>query len=213
MRGRDDVALLDAELEAMPVLSERREELAEVFEDYAPAVTSFFARRGFGPEDCRDLTQETFLKAFRGLPRFRKEAELRTWVLRIAANVWKNALRSSQAEKRSAAKTVSLEEIQSLAKPLARVAAPHREGRPSGPLDRVIRSEEQRMLRAAMEELPPKMRRCVLLRVDRGLKYREIASLMSVTEDTVKTQLYQARQRLKDRLGDHFHVSGDDGEE
>lgn len=212
MRGRDDVALLDAELEAMPVLSERREELAEVFEDYAPAVAYFFARRGFGPEDCRDLTQETFLKAYRGLARFRKEAELRTWLLRIATNVWKNTLRSQQAEKRSAAKTVSLEEIGSLARPLARVAAPHREGRASSPLDRVIRGEEHRMLREAVDELPPKMRRCVLLRVDRGLKYREIATIMSVTVDTVKTQLHQARQRLRERLSDHFDVTGDDGE-
>lgn len=207
------MALLDAELEGMPVLSERREELGEVFQDYAQAVQSFFARRGFAPEDCRDLTQETFLKAYGGLARFREEAEIRTWILRIAANVWKNALRFRQAGKRAAAKTVPLEEITSLAKPLARVAAPLRDGGEASPLDEVIRSEGYRMLREAVEELPPKMRRCVLLRVDRGLKYGEIATIMSVSVDTVKTQLYHARQRLKDRLGEYFSASDDEAAE
>lgn len=207
------MALLDAELEGMPVLSERRQEFAEVFEDYAQAVQTFFARRGFAPEDCRDLTQETFLKAYGGLARFRDEAGLRTWILRIATNVWKNALRSRQAGKRAAAKTVPLEEIAALAKPLARVAGPLRDGAAANPLAGVIRGEEQRMLREAVEELPPKMRRCVLLRVDRELKYHEIAAILSVSVDTVKTQLYHARQRLKDRLGDYFSVSDDEAAE
>lgn len=208
------MAVLDAELERMPVHSERREELAEVFEDYAPAVSCFFARRGFPAEDCRDLTQETFLKAYRGLGRFRAEAGLETWILRIAANVWKNTLRSRQAEKRSAARTVPLEEVGSVPEPLARtVAVPPQDGGTPAPLHRVIRDEERRMLRDAVEDLPPRMRRSVLLRVDQGLKYREIATIMSVSVDTVKTQLHQARQRLRDRLCDHFGVSGDDGGE
>lgn len=207
------MAVLDAELDPMPVLSERREEFAEVFEDYAPAVSCFFARRGFPPEDCRDLTQETFLKAYRGLARFRAEAGLETWILRIAANVWKNTLRSRQTEKRSAARTVPLEEVGSVPEPLARVAAPPQEAGTPAPLHRVIRDEERRLLRDAVEELPPRMRRSVLLRVDQGLKYREIATIMSVSVDTVKTQLHQARQRLRDRLCDHFSVSGDDGGE
>lgn len=207
------MAVLDAELEAMPVHSERREEFAELFEDYAPAVSCFFARRGFPPEDCRDLTQETFLKAYRGLARFRAEAGLETWILRIAANVWKNTLRSRQADKRSAARTVPLEEAGPLPGALARVAGPAREDATPAPLDRVIRGEERRMLREAVEELPPRMRRSVLLRVDQGLKYREIATIMAVSVDTVKTQLHQARQRLRDRLCDHFSVGDDDGGE
>lgn len=206
------MALLDVKPDTMPVLSERDDEFAQVFQDLAPSVSYFFSRRGFSPEDCRDLTQETFLKAYRGLSRFRDEAELKTWLLRIAANVWKNTLRDRQAAKRSAMRTVSLEEIQTVAKPLSRVvsAAPNPSSAPS-PLDRVMRSEASRLLREAVEELPPRMRRCVLLRIDRGLKYREIATVLSVSVDTVKTQLHQARQRLEDGLGEYFSVS--DGEE
>lgn len=206
------MALLDAKPDAMPVLSERDDELSQVFEDLAPSVSYFFSRRGFSPEDCRDLTQETFLKAFRGLSGFRDEAGLKTWLLRIAANVWKNALRDQQAVKRSAMKTVSLEEIQTVARPLSRVVSTIPNPPPApNPLDHVIRSEASRVLREAVEELPPRMRRCVLLRIDRGLKYREIATVLSVSVDTVKTQLHQARQRLKDDLGEYFSVG--DGEE
>lgn len=184
--------------------SSRRNEFAEVFEEQASAIHSFFARRGFGPEDCSDLTQETFLRAYHGLARFGDEAEIRSWILRIAQNVWKNALRSRDAEKRSVSKTVSLEEITSRAGPLANLSAPPGHDKASNPLEGVMRSELQRLLREAVEELPPKMRRCVLLRLDRGLKYQEIATLMSISVDTVKVQLYQARQRLKDQLSHHF---------
>lgn len=195
----------------MSLPSERHDAFAEVFEELAPAVSYFFSRRGFPLEDCRDLTQETFLKAYRGLGRFRYDAEIKTWLLRIAANVWKNRLRDSRAVKRATRRTVSLEEIQSLAQPLARVVASGRGTNPQSPLDRAIRAERQRVVRDAVEELPPKMRRCVLLRLDQGLKYREIATLMTVSIETVKTQLHQARQRLKDGLSDHFSVS-DGGE-
>lgn len=205
------MALLDAKPDVMPVLSERRDELAEAFEELAPTVSYFFSRRGFSPEDCRDLTQDTFLRAYRGMSRFRDEAGLKTWLLRIAANVWKNALRERQAVKRSAMQTVSLEEIRAVARPLSRVAVGGGGSGSEDPLGQTMRAETRRVLRAAVEELPPRMRRCVLLRIDRELKYREIATIMRVSEDTVKTQLHQARQRLKDGLGEYFSV--DDGGE
>lgn len=205
------MALLDAKPDVMPVLSARHDELAEAFEELAPRISYFFSRRGFSPEDCRDLTQDTFLRAYRGLSRFRDEAGLKTWLLRIAANVWKNALRERQAVKRSAMETVSLEEIRAVARPLSRVAVGGGGSDREDPLDQTIQAEKRRVLREAVGELPPRMRRCVLLRIDRGLKYREIATIMGVSEDTVKTQLHQARQRLKDGLGEYFSV--DDGGE
>lgn len=207
------MALLDAELDRMPIRSERQAELADVFERYAPSVWSFFARRGYPPEDCRDLMQETFLRAHRGLSRFRDESELKTWILRIAANVWKNALRSKQAIKR-AAPTVSLDDAAGGEGRLE--SAPSAPGVQASlaatPLEETLRTEERRLLRDAVSELPPRMQRCVLLRIDHGLKYREIASILQISVDTVKTQLFQARQRLKNRLGDYFSVSGVEAE-
>lgn len=208
------MAILDAEVESLPMIVERREELAELFETYAGAVSYFFARRGFSPEDCRDLTQETFLKAYRGLPSFRDEAHMRTWILRIAANVWKNALRSRQAVKRSAVKTVSWEASAPGTEPSeangtspAGVSFRKRHG---NPLEKVLDGEGRKMLRRAVAELPPGMRRCVLLRIDHGLKYREIAAMLQVSVDTVKTQLHHARRRLRDELDGYFSLGEDE---
>ena len=75
----------------------------------------------------------------------------------------------------------------------------------TGPLDGVLADERSKKLRRAFEELPPQMRRCVMLRVDQDLKYREIAVQMDVSIDTVKAHLFQARQILKNKLGDYFN--------
>ena len=204
------MALLDAELEGAPVRAERSEDLADVFREYAPAVEYFFSRRGFPREDCRDLTQETFLKAFRGLPRFRDEAELRTWILRIAMNVYRNNLRWRHADKRRQDKTVALEAVNPDGESVALAEDELLPRSSENPLEIVLENEGRRMLRDAVAELPPQMRRCVQLRIDQSLKYREIAAIMKVSVDTVKTQLHQARRRLKDDLDPYFTLNDDE---
>lgn len=198
------MAILDAETDHIPMMPERQDQLAELFETYAPAVRHFFSRRGFSPEDCSDLTQDTFLKAYQGLSTFREDADLRTWLLAIAANVWKNDLRSRQAAKRAAVKTVSLDATEVEEAPPEGSSASVGASHPPNPLQSVLKQEGRRRLRSAIEELPPRMRQCVLLRVDRGLKYREVAVILKVSVDTVKTQLHQARQRLREALDDDW---------
>ncbi len=73
-------------------------------------------------------------------------------------------------------------------------------------LDQVLDGERSRLLAQALDELPPKMRECMLLRVGQGLKYREIAALMQVSIATVKTQLSTAHKRLKPLLEKHLDV-------
>jgi RNA polymerase sigma-70 factor (ECF subfamily) len=67
-----------------------------------------------------------------------------------------------------------------------------------------LAGEQRAVLRQALAELPPKMRRCVLLRIDQDLKYREIAALLRVSIETVKSQLSQARDRLEAEVGRYF---------
>jgi RNA polymerase sigma-70 factor (ECF subfamily) len=61
-----------------------------------------------------------------------------------------------------------------------------------------------RQVRGAMEELPEQMRKCVMLRVYQELSYQEIAVVLRLSVETVKTHLHQARQRLRIRLADYF---------
>lgn len=206
---RRDVTILDAEADSIPIMSEQRDELAELFDGFAPALRHFFARRGYGSEDCRDLTQETFLKAYKGLSGFREEANLRTWLLSIAANVWKNDLRSRQTDKRSAVREVALDALPVEEEPAIETeGVPVAPNAPQSPLQQMLTRESRERLRAAIAELPPKMQACVRFRIERDLKYREIAILMNVSVDTVKTQLHHARRRLRETLGEHFDLDG-----
>jgi len=61
-----------------------------------------------------------------------------------------------------------------------------------------------RLLSSALAQLPPQMRRCVELRFGQELKYREIAAVMKISVDTVKSHLFQAREHLRQIVGEHF---------
>jgi len=180
---------------------DREEIFRQLFHAYFRQVHAFFSRRGFPADLCQDLAQETFLKVHKGLPTFRREARFETWLFQIAANLYRNTLRSQSTQKREA-QEVSLDEI---AEHEPACGCLSTEGESSeGPLAQVLTEEQARVLRSALEGLPTQMRRCVLLRVDQDLRYREIADLMRVSIDTVKAHLYQARQQLKGKLAGYF---------
>ncbi|MEA2603498.1 MAG: polymerase sigma-70 factor, subfamily [Acidobacteriota bacterium] len=162
-----------------------------------------FVRRGVPRETARDLTQETFLRVYRSFGRFRGEASLRTWVFHIAGNVWRNEVRRLRAEKREAWEV----SLQGLVESGPAIPVDYRFagwGGAPGALDEILADEKKRHLYAALDNLPVRMRRCVLLRIHCNLKYREIAVLMGTSIETVKSQLSQAQDRLERELGPYF---------
>jgi RNA polymerase sigma-70 factor, ECF subfamily len=175
----------------------------ELFEKNYLSVQKFFARNGVPPEECRDLAQETFLKAYSHLPTFRGDSNPRTWLFRIALNHLLNTRRSRSTRKREG-QEVPLDTWLELAPP----SAGSSQGREADPLEEVLTGELSRCLRAAVEQLPPQMQRCVLLRVYHDLRYREIAEVLRVSIDTVKAHLYQARLLLKGKLSDFGDLEG-----
>ena len=177
--------------------AERPEDFTQIFARYYRPVSYYFARRGCSREECQDLTQETFLGVYKGMERYREESNVETWLFVIAANIWRNWLRGRSAQKRNAPE-LSLEQT---AEGIEMTAATSRDDHP---LDRMLAGERWDLLRQEVEELPPRMRCCLLLRLDQGLRYREIATIMSISVQTVKSQLHQARERLKERLSVHF---------
>lgn len=173
-------------------------DFSAVFQEYYPTILYFFQRRCFAQEEAQDLAQETFVRVHRNLAGFRGEAQMRTWLFRIAGNVWLNEIRRRSTEKRSGWE-IPLESAPDHGQALYEVAA----GAPQ-PLQTLLQDERRRALYAAFSELPPQMRRCVELRIGQDLKLREIANLMQVSIETVKAHIYQARQRLKSQLASHF---------
>jgi len=173
-----------------------------LFERHYPGVRRFFLSRGFGFAECEDLAQETFLRAYKSLASFRGDASEKTWLLKIAKNIASNHLRDQGALKRKA-RLVPLEEPAEEGAP-QEVADSESAAEPSEPLRELLAREEVRVLRGALQELPPQMRRCVMMRLHQDMKYREIAAALQLSIETVKSQLFQARQRLKEKLQDYF---------
>lgn len=169
----------------------------ELFQRYYRPLVAFFMRRGFPREESRDLAQDTFVRVYKNVGDFRGESSIETWLFKIAGNLYKNKLRSQGTQKRDAPE-VSLESVEGLQ------VGEAWEEQAEDPLVAMLSRERAGILRNALKELPPQMRRVVLLRVDGDLKYREIADLMSVSIETVKAHLYQARQQLRNRLADYF---------
>lgn len=205
---RDTAPLVDSLLDALAAGRPVEEGFRELFGLYYRPVRDFFARRGFSPADCQDLTQETFLGIFRGMGSFRRGAPFDAWLFAIAANVYRKRLRH-QATGSRRGQEVPLDATATGAadgEPGVELAA-ETEAADGGTLAR----ERSRLLRRAVEALPPQMQACLVLRVYHDLKYREVASRLALSIDTVKAHLFQARQRLKGELGEYFLPEG--GEE
>ena len=183
------------------------QEFRRVFDQHHGVVYNFFLSRGFGREDALDLTQETFLRVYKSMGRLRGAENLLLWLRRITANVWKNELRRLSAEKRDG-KEVPIDDK-------AHSGNPDLEGHSQAidvqvgdaaplPLDEVLDKEEVALVRQALRDLPPQMKRCFLLRIEQDMKYKEIAAAMQLEINTVKSQIHQARQRLKAKLEHHY---------
>jgi RNA polymerase sigma-70 factor, ECF subfamily len=168
----------------------------ELYRIYRRRVHSFFAARGFSPDECGELTQETFVRVFSGIATLQLADRFASWLFKIAGNVFRNELRHRGAAKREGFE----ESIESLvesqadgrADALAALSA-----KTPGPLDDALQRERLASLRAELEALPPQMRRCVYLRLYQNLKYREIAVVMRISIETVKAHLHQAQKRLR----------------
>jgi RNA polymerase sigma-70 factor (ECF subfamily) len=188
----------------------------EVYKAYFGRVHRFFVEKGFRGEDALDLTQDTFLRVYRYIGGFRGESNPGTWVHEIALSVWRNKIRERRARKRNI-KEVSfggLAENQQVEVPEDRLPEGWGGASP-GALEQILADESKRALFEAMERLPPRMRRCLELRVHGGLKYREIAEIMKISSGTVKASISQAQKKLKEELELYFDfdLPGDpDGE-
>ena len=146
-------------------------------------------------EEARDLTQETFLRAFQSIGHFRGEADLRTWIYRIAINQARNRWRWWRRRKRDS--TVSLDANDGRGQPLV---ASLRAGRSSNPEHATLAHEREGALNTALQSLGRSYRETVILRDLEGFSYDEIATTLGISIGTVKSRLARGRQELRKRL-------------
>lgn len=184
-------------IEQLQTGASRDQAFRRLFDLYAPRLYHFFTRRGFPHQECRDLTQETFLGIYRGMGTYRRDASFETWLFKIATNAYRKRLRWGAADKRGA-QEVPLEDQDG--GPMERIAATD----VPAPGEEVLRKERSRLLRQAIDRLPEQMRKCLVLRIDQELRYREIAVLLRLSPETVKVHLLKARRKLQEELGPYF---------
>lgn len=181
------------------------ENFQALFHRFRPALDRFFARFRVTADECRDLTQETFLGIYSGIGSFRREARFESWLFTVAANVYRKRSRLQSAAKR-AGQVQPLEPAPGSeeASPADCLADESAEGR--SPEATLLRSERLRRLQQAVGELPERMRECLVQRVLHDLSYEEIAVAMRLSAETVRSHLFHARRRLKEQLSEDRHV-------
>ncbi len=135
-------------------------------------------------EDASDLTQDVFLRAYRGLRKFRGQSSLSTWLYRIGVNVCLNRVTS---------KVPPSEPIESRHDVAAR----------EDPVpDQMIRNERAASIRAAVARLPEKQRAALILRVYHEMSHQEIAQALGSSVGAAKANVFHALRNLKRLLGD-----------
>jgi RNA polymerase sigma-70 factor (ECF subfamily) len=178
--------------------TDREKSFELLFRRFRPRIERFLASRVFSPEERLDLTQAVLLRVYQGLEGYRGEGSLEGWVLQIAFNVYRN-WRDRQPGGRHAVPEISFEDSSGAPEP-STVDHPSSPSAPASPLDRVVRQEHLAALREAIGELAPKQRLCMELRVYQERSVQEIAAALRISPETVKAHLFQARQRLWDKL-------------
>lgn len=172
-----------------------------LFERHYAQINRFFRRKGFDPEDCRDLTQETFISVYKGLGALHHEEQFESWLFAIAHNIWCGTIEKRSAQKRSAS-IVSLDAGGETDEQLPLVERIPDES--TDPLGIALEQERLEKLQGAMRHLPLQMNRCLQLRVVHELSHAEIARVMGISVNTVKAHLHQARNALRTQLSSYF---------
>jgi RNA polymerase sigma-70 factor (ECF subfamily) len=149
-------------------------------------------------EEARDLTQETFLRVFQSIDRFRGDAGLKTWIYRIAINQARNRWRWWRRRRRDL--TVSLDAPDGHSEqPLgARLRAT--DSSAADPEQETLARERETALRTALGSLAVSYRETVILRDVEGLSYEEIAAALEISIGTVKSRLSRGRMELRRKL-------------
>ncbi|MGH9076995.1 MAG: RNA polymerase sigma factor [Acidimicrobiales bacterium] len=151
---------------------------------YADTYTLAFRLTG-DEDDARDVVQDAYLRAYRGLRRFRGEARFSTWMYRITANCASSLLTTRSRQRH---------ELLGDDHPVADTRVEH------DPEAQVTAGEERAMVAAALAGLPWRLRQVVVLRDIYDLPHAAIAQELGISEAAAKVRLHRARRRLREHL-------------
>jgi RNA polymerase sigma-70 factor, ECF subfamily len=193
---RSVAGLADADLVTAAKRGDRQAFDELVRRTYVDTYTLAYRLTG-NEEDARDVAQEAYLRAYRGLARFRGEAQFSTWLYRITANC-----AATYLGRRSRHRHDPLDDSLPVADPRADY----------DPQLRVDADDLQRRLGSALEELPPRLRAVVVLRDVYDLSHDAIATELGISESAAKVRLHRARNKLRQQVFGSSRAAGDGGD-
>jgi RNA polymerase sigma-70 factor (ECF subfamily) len=149
-------------------------------------------------EDTQDALQDTFVSAYRALPRFRQDARLSTWIYRIATNAALMKARARRTNLVSLDQPVDDGEMQAVRDLPDWSATPDEE---------LLTAETRRVMEDAIQALPAEQRAAFVLHDIQDLSSAETAQAMGITVSAVNSRLHRARVFLRDRIGRYLRAS------
>ncbi|MFL6630746.1 MAG: sigma-70 family RNA polymerase sigma factor [Massilia sp.] len=168
---------------------------ATLMRRYTPPLSRFLRRFMHDPDDIEDAVQETFIKAYLGINRFRGDSAFSTWIFSIGINVAKRGL---ALRNRQGPQLASVGNEDSDSKELVEAAADF-----DTPDSKLETKEMLALLDAALDALPQEQRTSFELRELEGLTYDEIAWQMHCPVGTVRSRIHRARDTLAAALKAH----------
>jgi RNA polymerase sigma-70 factor (ECF subfamily) len=164
-----------------------REAFGRLVERYQRTIYHLCYRFVGRHDEARDLSQDAFVRAWRGLRGFKGQSAFSTWLYRISVNVCLNRVTGN---------TPRLDDMDQLDPDAAGDAAA------DGPLEALVRARRTAVVRAAIARLPPRQRATLVLRVYHELSHERIAEVLDSSVGASKANLFHALANLKKMLGD-----------
>ena len=158
---------------------------------YQQKIANLISRYVRDTAEIQDVSQEAFIKAYRGLANFRGDSAFYTWLYRIAINTAKNHLVSQGRRTTNYAVDAQEAEQYEGAQALHEQASPERE---------LLTNEIQEVVRKTIDELPQELKTAITLREFEGISYEEIAEIMECPIGTVRSRIFRAREAINTNL-------------
>ena len=158
---------------------------------YQQRVINLISRFVKNHSDALDVSQETFIKAYRALPNFRGESAFYTWLYRIAVNTAKNHLTvQSRKITKSDYDVTDIEQIEGNMSLIEQTT----------PENLLHKDELQETVLKTIENLPEDLKSAIMLREIDGLSYEDIANVMDCPVGTVRSRIFRAREMIDNKI-------------
>jgi RNA polymerase sigma-70 factor (ECF subfamily) len=172
--------------------TQRFEELVDIYKD---KVFNMARHMTGSPQEAQDLAQEVFLLIYKNVGSFQGKSSLSTWIYRISLNRCLDWQRKQQRMSRFLIPIIQADKEKDAGDPLERLS-----NRQPTPEEQLIKKEQMKELHRAIQSLPEKYQKVIILYHFQQMTYQEIADILDLPVRTIETQLYRGKQKIREYL-------------